>query len=165
MTLLEQIGEGAFGEVFSAELHSGLAAELGITVGAAPERRSSGSRSAAIGEVGRVDSGRLHSDAEANGWPRAAVKTSKSNRGDGAKELHREAVLMAQIPPHPNIVQLLGVVTLGEPLLLLVSFCEKGALIALLQKCAADASLDLSQRDRSKIGLDIAQGMAHLSGR
>ena len=57
-----------------------------------------------------------------------AVKSAQAAAGDGADELKREALIMAQVPPHPHCVTLIGVVTTGPPLLLLVTFCEHGSL-------------------------------------
>ena len=39
-----------------------------------------------------------------------------------------------QIGDHNNLVSLIGVVTSGEPLMLLLSYCHHGALLELLQR-------------------------------
>jgi hypothetical protein len=63
-----------------------------------------------------------------------AIKTSKQAHGEGAEEMIKEAAVMAQVSGHRNLVSLIGVVTRGEPLLLLVSHCQNGSLLSLLKK-------------------------------
>jgi serine/threonine protein kinase len=48
-------------------------------------------------------------------------------------ELLEEAAVMAQFS-HPNVVQLIGVVTLGEPVLVVLEYMEYGALKSYLEK-------------------------------
>lgn len=91
-----------------------------------------------------------------------AIKTSKEITGDGANELTKEATVMAQIDPHKHLVSLVGVVTSGPPLLLLLSFCEKGSLLAHVRK-AEDASKPLGLKVKLAIADGIARGMAHLA--
>jgi serine/threonine protein kinase len=49
-------------------------------------------------------------------------------------DLMSEALLMAQVGQHKNLVTLVGVVTVGSPAMLLVSFCEHGSLLELLRE-------------------------------
>lgn len=73
-----------------------------------------------------------------------------------------EAACMAQIGPHHNLVSLVGVVTKGLPKMILVSFCEHGALHSLLRsRLAAGDPLTIDTKYR--MGSMIAAGMAHLS--
>jgi serine/threonine protein kinase len=90
-----------------------------------------------------------------------AVKTSKEAQGEGADEMLREATVMAQVTGHPNLVSLIGVVTSGAPLLLLLSFCENGALLNYLQDAKA-ALKTPTQAVKVKMAAEIAAGMAHL---
>ena len=64
-----------------------------------------------------------------------AAKTVKlaSTGLAASEELLQEATCMAQIGPHRNLVSLVGVVTKGLPKMILVSFCEHGALHSLLR--------------------------------
>lgn len=89
-----------------------------------------------------------------------AVKTSKDSAGEGADELRREATLMAQVPTHRNLVALIGVVTSGVPLLLIIAYCEFGSLLSVLKKRKYDRPL--TEVERARCALDIARGMAHL---
>ena len=55
---------------------------------------------------------------------------------DAANELVQEAAVMAAVGEHPHVVSLIGVVTVMEPKLLLVSFCEHGSLHHVLRRRA-----------------------------
>ena len=96
-----------------------------------------------------------------------AVKTSKEAKGEGAEELLREALVMAQLTGHPNVVSLVGVVTSGVPLLLLLSLCEQGSLQSCLKegKCPGQGKMPgtpPSDTSALKMALEIARGMTHL---
>lgn len=116
------------------------------------------------GAFGEVWKGLLDESHEKGGVPGylVAIKTSKSKEGEGAEEMLREAALMAQIDSHRNLVSLIGVVTSGEPLLLLLSYCENGALTSVLkQRKAAAEPVPIWRKLRMSV--DIATGMAHLA--
>ncbi len=119
------------------------------------------------GQFGEVWKGLLD-ESSAGGVPgyMVAIKTSKETKGEGANEMLREAAVMAQVSGHPNLVALVGVVTSGAPLLLLLSLCEHGSLLTFLKNCVADPSnLPLESDDRIRMGLDVAMGMEHLAAR
>ena len=86
-----------------------------------------------------------------------AVKTSLDTEGEGAEELCREATVMAQVTGHPNLVSLVGVVTSGAPLLLLVSLCENGSVLDYLKE-------KRSVMEKMQMACEIAMGMEHLTG-
>lgn len=76
------------------------------------------------------------------------------------------ATVMAQVSGHPNLVSLIGVVTSGAPLLLLISLCEEGSLLALLKAKRIKNAPDwkpFSVEDRIKMAIETAKGMAHLT--
>lgn len=101
------------------------------------------------------------------GWTNHVLKTLKEDpSGQERKELMREAAVMAQFQ-HPNIVSLVGglllltftpkfstVCTRGMPLLLVVQFCEHGALNAYLKR--HEAAQDLSSSRMIQMSLEIA---------
>ena len=100
-----------------------------------------------------------------------AIKTALSATGDGADELRREALVMAQVLGHPNVVALIGVVTSGLPLMLLLSLCENGSLQECLKegKCPGQSLLTRatggaapSEATSIKFAMEIAKGMHHL---
>jgi hypothetical protein len=116
----------------------------------------------AFGEVWKA----VLDETAAGGVPgyMVAVKTSKETKGEGAEEMLREATVMAQVSGHPNLVALIGVVTSGAPLLLLLSLCENGSLLSLLKKRKQKGprTKPLTLAERMKFALDTARGMEHL---
>ena len=81
-----------------------------------------------------------------------AIKTAKEAQGEGADDMVKEATVMSQVKPHPNLVSLIGVVTSGLPLLLLISMCEHGSVQSLLQDRA------LQQRQSSALRFRLRSG-------
>ena len=72
------------------------------------------------------------------------------------ESLLNEASLMAQFD-HDNVVRLVGVVTVGEPLFVVLEFCELGALNSYLE------DNDLLPELKVKIAIDCCQGMQYLA--
>ena len=87
-----------------------------------------------------------------------AVKCLHASQDSSKTELLHEAAVMAQFHS-PRVVQLIGVVTVGEPVMMLVEFCELGPLSKYLQ----DHDIDLKQQLR--FGGDCAEGMSYLASR
>jgi serine/threonine protein kinase len=81
---------------------------------------------------------------------------------DATRELQDEAMVMARLTGHANVVALVGVVTRGDPLVLIVSFCEHGALDSVLRRRVSEHS-PLGIRLKLQLGLDVARGMKHLA--
>ena len=71
-------------------------------------------------------------------------------------QLLSEASLMVQFD-HVNVVRMIGVVTVGDPLLLVIEYCEGGSLELLLQQCQIDTVL------QHRFSVDCARGMAYLT--
>ena len=69
---------------------------------------------------------------------------------------------MAQVGRHDNLVSLVGVVTAGPPLLLLLTYCEHGSLLSYLKKAAKNAAV-VPIHTKYKMAADVARGMEHLS--
>ena len=89
-----------------------------------------------------------------------AVKLSKSAPNERTNnELFKEAAVMAQVPPHSNVVSLIGVCTTGTPILLLMSYCENSS----LRSCLINYGIIIDVNSKLQIALDIARGMEHLS--
>ena len=78
------------------------------------------------------------------------------------EELLKEALLMAQVETHPHLVSLVGVITRGNPKVLVLSFCEHGELQGALKKRAADGDA-FSTAAKLEFCLEVADGMAHLA--
>lgn len=90
-----------------------------------------------------------------------AIKVLKENpTREERGELMKEATLMAQFA-HPNVIGLVGVVTAGDPAMLIVQFAEKGALNSMLKSAKAKGRT-LAQGLRLRMSLDCAAGLAYL---
>ena len=81
---------------------------------------------------------------------------------EATQELQDEALVMARVTGHLNVVSLVGVVTRGAPLMLIVSYCEYGSLESVLRQ-RVDEQSPLGINLKLKIGLDAARGMKHLA--
>ena len=53
-------------------------------------------------------------------------------------DLLQEAIVMSQVGNHPNLVSVVGAITSGAPIVLILSYCEHGSFQDLLKKSAAD---------------------------
>jgi serine/threonine protein kinase len=88
--------------------------------------------------------------------------------GDGAKDLLQEAAVMAQVGMHPNLISLIGVVTSGTPLLIVLALCENGSLKSqLVERALGEGKLatkrgQLPSKLDADLAVDIAHGMQHL---
>lgn len=125
VTLLSELGKGAFGAVWKGLLNES-------SVGGPPEQA-------------------------------VAVKTllDASSSPDAVQELLQEAVVMAQVGFHPNVVQMIGVVTSGEPMMLVLSLCKRGSMLSVL-RAASHKDEPLEMTVKMKMCQDVALGMAHL---
>ena len=83
---------------------------------------------------------------------------------DAAKELQSESLMMSQVGHHPNLVSIVGVVTRGDPLILILSYCEHGSLLSLLRLRTKEMS-PLGVNAKLKLGLETAQGMEFLTSK
>ena len=88
-----------------------------------------------------------------------AAKTAKSTDGEAADDLRKEAAVMAQLEQHPNIVSLVGVVTSGTPLLVLLTYCEHGSLLSYLKEHGPP----LGTTKKLEMCAGTATGMAYLA--
>ena len=94
-----------------------------------------------------------------NGLPAGlvAVKSLQEVQESASKQLMlREASLMAGLE-HPNLVELIGIVSIGEPVYVVLELCEHGALSEYLK------SHQLSESDRVQIIDDVANGLGFLA--
>ena len=88
-----------------------------------------------------------------------AIKSPSIETGEiGRLDLLKEAAIMAQFD-HPNVVRLVGVVTLGDPVLLIMEYCELGSLVRLLIRN------EPSESTMYRIAIDCAHGLEYLSSR
>ena len=78
------------------------------------------------------------------------------------EELLKEATVMALIDEHPNICGLIGVVTVGHPIMVLETLCARGSLIDVL-KSRRQRDLKTMQHRSVTMALQVACGMKQLS--
>jgi hypothetical protein len=118
--------------------------------------------SGAFGDVYKA----ILDESQANGIPgyMVACKSVTTSTGDGVDDLKFEAAVMAQVGSHENLVSLIGVVTSGLPLLLVVSFCEHGSLLAVLRAHAGNGE-PLELKAKLKLAHETARGMVYLCSR
>jgi serine/threonine protein kinase len=148
-----------------------LAGEIDADDAACIPREIKRSHVTMLGKVGEGAFGEVWKamlcESSAGGVAGYAVASKIAKEGDGRGEMLREATVMAQVPSHPNLVSLIGVVTSGSPLLLLLSFCEKGSLLSMLKadrtKLMAGQRPIFSLADKCKMVLNVASGMEHLT--
>ena len=110
------------------------------------------------GQFGEVHKGLLNEIVGIPGYL-VAVKSVKSAI-DGLEAqrgpMLQEAALMAQFN-HRHVVSLIGVVTVGEPLLVLLEYCEHGSLHKYLEHT------ELDDFRRIQVASDCAEGMTYLA--
>eukprot|EP00039_Didymoeca_costata_P033311 m.41794 g.41794 ORF g.41794 m.41794 type:complete len:1523 (+) comp9811_c0_seq1:160-4728(+) len=91
-----------------------------------------------------------------------AAKVLHESGHESTTELVQEAMLMAQIPYHPHIVTLLGVVTKSDPFILIASYCENGSLKEFLEK-RFQVGPPLQYHEKLRMAKECASGMEELS--
>ena len=109
------------------------------------------------GNFGEVSKGLLAETAGMPGYLVAVKVLHKTAEELANREaLLAEASIMAQFS-HRNVVRLLGVVTMGEPMLVVIEYCEHGSLDSYLQ------ATQLEPVTLLKIAYNCASGLAYLS--
>lgn len=95
-----------------------------------------------------------------------AAKTVIDNEASQAAtdELLAEAAVMSQVGSHENLVSIIGVITSGLPLVLILSYCEYGSVLTFLRKKFADG-LPISYEAKLQMAIEMTEGMAHLASR
>jgi serine/threonine protein kinase len=89
-----------------------------------------------------------------------AIKTLHAAMSADRAALLQEAAVMAQLSSS-RIVGLVGVVTVGAPLMVILEYCEHGALNEYL--VSHDTELQLT--DKLALACDCAEGMSYLASR
>ena len=105
------------------------------------------------------------SDAETEYSVAAKISSlTGAQAAEGRTELNKEAAIMAMAGYHKNLVSLIGVITVGTPYVIIVSYCEHGDINGWLRKKAADGT-SISEARKLKMCSEIANGMDHLGTR
>jgi serine/threonine protein kinase len=81
---------------------------------------------------------------------------------EATQNMLAEAGVMASVGAHPNLVSLIGVVTRGDPMVLIIQYCAQGEILGMLKKAAAEGTPILLV-DKLRMAREIALGMEHLS--
>eukprot|EP00039_Didymoeca_costata_P029606 m.25441 g.25441 ORF g.25441 m.25441 type:complete len:1157 (+) comp7707_c0_seq1:97-3567(+) len=92
---------------------------------------------------------------------KAILVAAKNVITNSREEFVREAVINAHFF-HENVIRLIGVVTSGEPFLIVLEYCENGSLQSVLKK-QAQSDYCLPPESKMSMCLHIARGMAHLT--
>jgi surface protein len=95
-----------------------------------------------------------------------AAKTIKDADAspEATEDLMTEAAVMAQLSGHKNLVSIIGVVTSGNPLILVLVYCDHGSMIDHLKKRAAKGTA-VSDAHKLDFAAQTARGMEYLSYR
>ncbi len=91
-------------------------------------------------------------------WQATKVAVKVGNAAISTEEFLREAEFQMNIPPHPNIVQLLGISTDGPYPLVILEYCNNGSLDNLL----FDTNQKIPMTQQIHIATGIAKGLYHL---
>ncbi|KAK3612089.1 hypothetical protein CHS0354_031159 [Potamilus streckersoni] len=125
------------------------------------------------GRFGKVIQARAQNITGNGKWELVAVKTYRPSSTDAEKEdLFQELEIMRKIPPHQNVVKLLGFCASKGPLLIILEHVSHGSLLSYLRKCrpSSRTSIDSSasflqprSKDLCYFALHIAKGMTHIA--
>jgi serine/threonine protein kinase len=85
-----------------------------------------------------------------------------SSKPEARDELVSEAIVMAQLTGHLNVVSLVGVITRGDPLVLILSYCEHGSLLSYVREQHA-AGTEVKMEIKRRLLMEVACGMQHLA--
>lgn len=91
-------------------------------------------------------------------WQATKVAVKIGNATISTADFLKEAEFQMSIPPHPNIVQLLGISTDGPQPLVILEYCNNGSLDNLL----FDSTQPISTAKQIHIANSIAKGLYHL---
>jgi hypothetical protein len=103
-----------------------------------------------VGSYGKVCLGR---------WNNSRVALKFCNEKNTKYEFLREAKIMIELPPHPNIVQVFGVSISGPQPIIILEYCPKGSLDVLLYRYKNQR---ISDEKKIELVRGIASGMFHL---
>jgi serine/threonine protein kinase len=106
-------------------------------------------------------------ESSSTGTPeyQVAAKTVLEDAPPEARtELATEAAMMAQLAGHKNLVSIIGVVSSGSPLIVLLSYCDHGSMLSHLKGRTA-AGKPVATEHKLDFAAQTASGMEHLCAR
>jgi hypothetical protein len=109
-----------------------------------------------MGQFGTVDKALLSENRAIPAYL-CAVKQLKSLEAHDISALMEESAVMAQIDSD-FCISLIGVVTIGRPMMMVLEYCEHGSLLSYLRKNGSQ----LSELVRATLGGDCAEGLGYL---
>jgi hypothetical protein len=118
--------------------------------------------SGAFGEVYKAQLDEMFTRSTPEYTVAAKTVLDAKSSPEATKEMLAEAGVMAAVGSHPNLVSLIGIITRGDPLILILQFCAQGELLGMLKKAAAEGE-PISLMDKMQFAREVAQGMDHLS--
>jgi serine/threonine protein kinase len=118
--------------------------------------------SGAFGEVYKAQLDESHTRSAHEYTVAAKTVLDAKSSPEATKEMLAEAGVMAAVGTHPNLVSLIGVITRGDPLVLILQFCAQGELLGMLKKAAAEGE-PIALMDKMQMAREVAKGMTHLS--
>eukprot|EP00040_Diaphanoeca_grandis_P025814 m.143623 g.143623 ORF g.143623 m.143623 type:complete len:1019 (-) comp30326_c1_seq3:22-3078(-) len=120
------------------------------------------------GNFGEVRKALYNPEDETTPEFEVAVKVSRvGQRGGLDDDLMTEAIVSAQLV-HVNVVALVGVVTAGEPVCLVLQMCSRGSLLSVLTEMRDDTAFAATEPVLTEIStwlLGVAEGMKYLASR
>ena len=95
-----------------------------------------------------------------------AAKTLNDHAADASAshELIAEASIMMKVGQHPNLVSIIGVITAGDPYVLVLQYCEHGNVLAYLKHRFADGDA-VTHSLKMIMAVEVAEGMEHLASK
>ena len=81
---------------------------------------------------------------------------------EATDDLLQEATVMHTLGSHEHVVSLIGVITTGDPYVIIIGFCEYGSLASVLAKKAANGN-PVEVEAKLRMCRETALGMNHLS--
>jgi serine/threonine protein kinase len=112
------------------------------------------------GQFGTVDKGIIDERVGSVPGYLCAIKQLLTTDPSGITSLMEESAIMAQLDSD-FCVRLIGVVTVGAPVMMVLEYCEHGALNSYLKKTAGTNEEDF----RLQIAGDCCEGLEYLAGR
>jgi serine/threonine protein kinase len=82
-------------------------------------------------------------------------------RTAGSDDLISEAAIMMQVTAHPNLVAIIGVITTGDPYVLVLQYCEEGSTLKYLKQEFARGNA-VAHSVKMIMAFEVASGMDHL---
>jgi serine/threonine protein kinase len=118
--------------------------------------------SGAFGEVYKAQLDEMFTRSTPEYTVAAKTVLDAKSSPEATREMLAEAGVMAAVGAHPNLVSLIGIITRGDPLVLILQFCAQGELLGMLKKAAAEGK-PIALMDKMQMAREVAQGMTHLS--